>query len=446
MKAIVSILSVILAVCILDTACAATWHVAPPPLGNNKNPGTEEQPFADIQKGIDKALNGDTVIVAEGTYVENILFKGRNIILTSTEPSNWNVVAKTVIDGNQSGSVVTFSGTEDETCVFSGFTVRNGTGNYDPDPTFPGFYAGGIGGGMGETGSLATIQNNIITGNWADYGGGLAVCDGLIRKNIIIGNSAGNVNPAWCGGGILLCNGIIQDNLIAGNVGPCGGGISFSNAVFRNNVVVGNSAPGNHGGGLAHLGTSPYSPLGGSISNCIIWGNTSPTGPQVHDSVAPSHCCIQDWTGGGTANITLDPQFVDPDGLDNDPNTFEDNDYRLLLTSPCIDAGINEDWMATAFDLDGKPRILLGATSITVDMGPYELRFPLAIVRETETDVQLSWTMRPLTSYTVLTSFDMMLQPWAEETTIFGGKSGGPASWLDPAASSSLKFYKLEVK
>jgi hypothetical protein len=167
---------------------------------------------------------------------------------------------------------------------------------------------------------------------------------------------------------------------------------------------------------------------------------------QVYDSVSPTHCCIQDWTGGGEGNITLNPAFADPDGTDDDPNTFEDNDYRLLLTSPCIDAGTNEDWMAGALDLDGKPRILLGATSITVDVGAYEYRFDLAIGKNTESNVELSWTMLPMTSYTVLSSFDVTAQPWAEETTIHGGRTGGPGLWLDPGASSALKFYKIAIE
>jgi hypothetical protein len=38
-------------------------------------------------------------------------------------------------------------------------------------------------------------------------------------------------------------------------------------------------------------------------------------------------------------NLSLDPQFVDPGGPDNDPNTISDNNYHLAPTSPCIDAG-----------------------------------------------------------------------------------------------------------
>jgi hypothetical protein len=442
-------LSVFFLVSISLGLVAAQWYVAPPPLGNNKNPGTEEQAFATIQRGIDKASDGDTVIVAEGTYVENVRFKGKNIVLRSTDPTGWGAVRNTVIDGNQAGSVVAFAGTENETCVLSGFTIRNGTGTWIArDANFSG--GGILGVDPAVNPSLtpfthATIQNNIITGNSTEIGGGVDVCDGLIRSNIIIGNSGGNVSPRWYGGGIAFCSGTIENNLIVGNSAGMGGAVCDSNVVFRNNVVVGNT--GSYlGGGLAYLGTSPAVPPGGSITNCIIWGNTSPTGPQVHDSVAPSHCCIQDWTGGGEGNTTGDPRFVDPDGPDEDPATYEDNDYHLLPGSPCIDVGVNEDWMTSAVDLNGNPRILLGATSITVDMGAYELRFPLAIVRKTETEVELSWIMRPLKTYTVLSNLDMILQPWAEETTIFGGKTGGPASWLDPAATSAIKFYKIEIE
>ena len=111
------------------TLTAAELYVAPPPLGNNKNPGTEELPFATVQKGMNAAADGDTVIVAEGIYIENILFNAKNIILRSTDPLDPGVVANTIIDGNGAGSVVTFEGAEDETCALSGFTIQNGRGH-----------------------------------------------------------------------------------------------------------------------------------------------------------------------------------------------------------------------------------------------------------------------------------------------------------------------------
>ena len=82
--------------------------------------------YPTIQSAINAAVEGDTVIVSEGTYVENINFGGKNIILTSTNPDNMNVVAATIIDGGDMGSVVTFAGTEDSNCVLTGFTITGG--------------------------------------------------------------------------------------------------------------------------------------------------------------------------------------------------------------------------------------------------------------------------------------------------------------------------------
>jgi hypothetical protein len=84
----------------------------------------------------------------------------------------------------------------------------------------------------------------------------------------------------------------------------------------------------------------------------------------------------------GTGNIDADPAFVDPDGADNDPNTWEDNDYRLGAGSPCIDAGDNTASRAgVTTDLDGNPRFVDdpntdpdtgNGTPPIVDMGAYE--------------------------------------------------------------------------
>lgn len=63
------------------------------------------------------------------------------------------------------------------------------------------------------------------------------------------------------------------------------------------------------------------------------------------------------------------PLFVDP----------ENDNYRLQRTSPCRDAGQNQPWMATALDLDGRPRLDSGAG--IVDVGTYEYQHPGTILR-----------------------------------------------------------------
>lgn len=131
----------------------------------------------------------DTVEVAEGSYVENINFNGKNIVLTSTDP---NSPANTIIDGSNSGTVVTFSGSETSACLLTGFKITNG-------------YAYPQGGGISGNGTHAIISNcfvsgNIVVGNCSEGysgGGGLYGCDGQIINCMITDNIA------WDDGGCV---------------------------------------------------------------------------------------------------------------------------------------------------------------------------------------------------------------------------------------------------
>jgi len=397
MRKMLFLVGICFTLCMAVPVRGATWYVGP---------GGDLQK---IQEAIDAAANGDAIIVSQGTYVENIRFSGKNITLTSTDPLDPNVVASTVIDGNQAGSVVSFTGTENETCVLSGLTIRNGSGTQTSSSWTTG--GGGIwGGGDGANRTRATIRNNIITANApvgfggvgygdgggvlfcdgliesniisnnrADDGGGLCHCHGIVQNNTITGNRAGyggafyacsgiiqnnliSDNTAdWRGGGLDSCDGVVQNNLIAGNTAVgLGGGLWHCNGPVVNNTIVGNSAATHYGGGMGSCE--------GIVINCIIWGNTAPSDPQVHYS-PPRHCCIQGWTGGGVGNISADPLFLDLDGPDNNPNTYDDNDYHLQLGSPCINAGANYYWLAwPQRDMDGNCRL----AGTTVDIGCHE--------------------------------------------------------------------------
>ncbi len=41
------------------------------------------QDYPTIQDGINNAVNGDTILVDEGTYYENINFKGKSVVVAS---------------------------------------------------------------------------------------------------------------------------------------------------------------------------------------------------------------------------------------------------------------------------------------------------------------------------------------------------------------------------
>jgi hypothetical protein len=271
--------------------------------------------FNNIQAAINNTNDGDTIIVAEGTYYENINFKGRNIALMSTDPNNPDIVAATIIDGNNVESVVTFAGTESETCVLAGFTIQNGF--QDSDLIKGG---GGMCGGSETNHTHATIRNNIITHNFAWDGGGLSRCDGLIEKNIVTNNYA-----RWYqgGGGLYLCNGLIRNNIISGNnAGGCesAGALSYCDATIENNTIAYNFS---HGVGVVAYGN-------GSIRNCIIWGNS----PQATWPI-PSFSCTD-----------TDPCFADPNNgdyhLKSQAGRWDANEGRWTkddVTSLCIDAG-----------------------------------------------------------------------------------------------------------
>ena len=320
--------------------------------------------FDNIQAAIDDANDGDKIVVSIGTYYENIYFDDKNITLRSNEPNNPIAVANTIIDGRLGGSVVTFSGTESSACILSGFTITNGRGTGSM-----GYICGG---GIYGNGTLATIQYNIISGNYAvpfmfpgsGYGGGLYDCDGTIQCNIILKNGAGCDEGSAAGGGLYNCDGIIQNNVISNNLASgfgfsVGGGLCNCNSTIRNNTIFGNLA-GDYGGGL--------SSCNGTIINCIIWQNTAAQEAQIDASSTPSYSCIQDWTGGGMGNIIYDPCFVDLTG----------GDYHLSLLSPCIDAGDpSYDAAPGETDIDGETRVL----NSCVDMGADEVDYEGPLIR-----------------------------------------------------------------
>ncbi len=482
------------AACVFLPLSADTWHVD----GSVSSSGNGESwatAFKTIQEGIDAAGEGHTVIVAEGTYVENIQFSGRNMTLQSRDPSDWGIAERTIVDGMKRGPVVSFVGSENETCLLSGLTIHNGWAE--------------SGGGIAGHGTHATIRNNRITGNSANGqyptgGGGLALCNGIIQGNRITGNSAlfgggglyscgdtitdntiANNEASW-GAGLLWCEGTIENNRVTHNSAGYGGGLHSCDGFIRNNIIAQNSATARGGGLFESAGLVEGNELtwntaidggglvgcdgqvrgntiannsadeeggglwrcGGTITNCIIWGNTASVGAQLYSSTAPTYCCTQGGAAGRQGNIDLDPRFADPDGLDDNPDTWEDNDYRLLSDSPCMDVGLNEDWMWQATDLSGNPRIFPGKGSWQVDMGAYE-HIPsayafMSYIRTTPEGPQVIWTSQIHENYGVWSCFDLGTAIWMEEATVLSQEE--TTSWVDTAQGDWIKFYRIELK
>lgn len=82
--------------------------------------------FSTIQAAINSSTNGDTVLVADGTYTGtgnyDIDFSGKRILLISQ-----NGAPNTIIDCMNNGRGIYFQSSEDTTAIVDGFTIKNGT-------------------------------------------------------------------------------------------------------------------------------------------------------------------------------------------------------------------------------------------------------------------------------------------------------------------------------
>ena len=89
--------------------------------------GTESSPFASIQRGVDRAESGDTVIVHPGTYIENVSVSEKVVHLKSLysyQPGQEYLIDVTVINGNLDGSSIEFVYTGGyEYSSINGFTI-----------------------------------------------------------------------------------------------------------------------------------------------------------------------------------------------------------------------------------------------------------------------------------------------------------------------------------
>ncbi len=143
---------------------------------DNPSHGTEENPYKTIQKGIDRADEGDTVLVLYGIYYENINIS-KNIVLTSEFNSLFDSEMPT-IDGSSEGSVVSFNNDLNRNTVIRGLIIKNGQSEY--------------GGGMSCINASPVIEKVVIHNNTAEIGGGIYCKNSnpLIKNSTIVYNTA----------------------------------------------------------------------------------------------------------------------------------------------------------------------------------------------------------------------------------------------------------------
>lgn len=349
-----------------------------------------------IQEAVDVAINGDIIKVADGVYstgaqitpaggtLSNRIVVTSNIIIESeTGPEN------TIISG-ESDSGTGGPGNSAMRCIYltnsatlSGFTLSNGFTRTSGDMSLE-----QSGGGAFLDGGC--ISNCIVTMNAANTrGGGIFVnLGGCVYDSVINFNNSYGSFPS--GGGIFALTEseinrcVVHNNFATNSSGGQGAGIySFGNANpattnFVRNCLVYNNLAYRVGGGVFNnenitiienctiinnncISTNATGIglflLAGEAYNSIIYYNTNSAGVDQSCramSATVRYNCSQSLSVSD-GNITNDPQFK------------SQNDYHILITSPCVSAGTNA-FAAMPFDIDGNDRIL----NSTVDMGCYE--------------------------------------------------------------------------
>ena len=201
----------------------------------NSTPGPGGYPS--IQDALDwaedDAANHIEFVMSTGRFNESINFTYRNISLISSDPTNPAVVQATILDGNGQ-DVLTFVGSQAESCIVSGISITGGArgiycesaaptishcvirnnqqgglyccNNSQPDVSNCFFYRNSSsdnGDAIYNDSSNPTITNCVLVENKADNGGAMSICHGLIDRCTIIDNTA-TLDPKQAYPGALL--------------------------------------------------------------------------------------------------------------------------------------------------------------------------------------------------------------------------------------------------
>ncbi len=230
----------------------------------------DDQPT--IQAGLNIATEGDTVLVAAGTYYENITWPAVNGIRLIG-----NGEEDCIIDGDSLASVIRFTwalgGIIDETTMISSFIIRNGNASGDaPDNR---------GGGIRCTFASPGLSDLIISDNLAAYRGGGLYCETNSSPTLERITFSGNV--ALDGGGMYIapgCNPDLEDVTVYSNFSEDSGGGIFCNSASPtlDSVTISDNRAVNQGGGIA----ASYSEPG--LNNVTISGNSAGSGGGIYCS------------------------------------------------------------------------------------------------------------------------------------------------------------------
>ncbi len=390
---------------VVPCAYSANYYVST--TGNDSNPGTEESPWLTISKCASTISAGDTCIIKDGTYSENVTITNSgssgNVITYQAQNKNYAVVSGVItINGNY----ITVDGLKQQNIQGTAVTIN---GNYNTLKNHY-FYKPQIGIVIGGTGNV--VEDNEINGvkewnvgNDADYmrffgsdhiirnnyfhgtdfvndistahvdcfqtfdNNNVHVYDVTVEKNICIDCHQGMMLEAkvyHLSDGLIVRNNIFRNNSSWGiandgiknlkvfnNVfdketyGTAVGCRESSSCEFKNNIMYGGSA------------SSPYWCETGSTCQ------DAPTGGSGRGNLL--YRSGYTYTGYAEDILNVDPQFVDRSNYN----------YRLSAGSPGIDAGVSITNWTSPTDINGTNR----PQGAGWDIGAYEYNPPQRTIK-----------------------------------------------------------------
>lgn len=397
-------------------AGAATWYVAPPPAGDDSNPGTLAQPWATLQHAAEQLAPGDVLEVRAGRYAGFYLdtsgtavdpitirnFPGETPIVDADNPVtpdgiNLEGASYVVVEGFRVENT-TRAGLRAVLCEHVTLRANESVDN-------------------GRWGVLTgfcddlLIEHNTTSGSIDEHG--IYVSNSgdrpTIRNNTIFGNNANGIHingDASLGGDGIISEAVVENNVIFDNGIAGGSGINMDgvqDSVIRNNLIY-----ATHASGISLYRIDGGGPSSGNrvLNNTIVvaadgrWAlniQNGATANQVFNNILlnqhswrGSIDISSDSTGGFASDYNVVMERFTLDGgntvLDlaqwrsqtgQDANSlvatpgsvfadFGNDDYRLHAASPAVDAGTTLPDVLV--DLLGAPR----GVGAGYDIGAYE--------------------------------------------------------------------------
>ncbi|MCD4818029.1 MAG: hypothetical protein K8S23_05015 [Candidatus Cloacimonetes bacterium] len=232
-----------------------------------------------IQGGVNAAVDGDTILIQQGIYYENIVISQKDIVIASLylTTQDTSFISQTIVNGTQNGSVFQIGNYyESDEVYLIGFTITNGNGTfYDNCYCGGGIYShhsnlhlsfmnicynvlstsesypngGYLGAGIYNNSGNLYINNSVITNNYIDlfafnihttayalgFGAGIYSCSStnghsLSLNNVTVSNNhiigyeiddviilqTGEGGGIWCGNAhVSIVNSSVENNQIS---------------------------------------------------------------------------------------------------------------------------------------------------------------------------------------------------------------------------------------